>query len=418
MTEPSPQPTGPSRARNLTPLDDAVAALCRQLAPILTIETVALRDCAGRVLAADIVASSDQPPFDSVAVDGFALCAQDLRGAARLAIANGRALAGMPYPRRLEPGEAVRVMTGAKLPDGADHVVMQEHCLIAPATVAVRQVTRKSNIRRRAEEFAAATKVLSAHARLRPEDVALLAAAGVSSVPAFRRARVGVASTGEEVREPGQPLRDGQIWDANRYMLTACLTRLGCEILDLGILPDRPQALEQALTRAAPDLDLLITTGGISVGSEDHMRTVIGRRGSLDLWRVAIKPGQSIGVGDIDDCPILALPGNPVAAYVAFMTLGKAAVDTIAQATARPHPPALLPAAFTLDSQPGYRQFLPASIAVGDDGSCRVARVAQQGTAMTSALAALTGFVVLSEDCTTVRPGDLVAYRAVESYFH
>jgi molybdopterin molybdotransferase len=257
--------------------------------------------------------------------------------------------------------------------------------------------------------------VLPAGRRLRAQDVALAGAAGCREVPVRKKLRVGVFSTGDELCEPGADRGNGQIWDANRCLLRALMERMGCETLDCGILRDEPGVIEGRLSAAARDCDLLVTSGGMSVGREDHVRAVIGRRGTLDIWPLAIKPGRPVGLGDIDACPILALPGNPVAAVAAFAAFGSAVVNALSGAFDEPPPLFALRVNFALQKKAGVRQLLPAHVRRGSGGASVAVSCDKQGAAVLSTLATADGFMVLAEDCQRVQPGDLVEYLTLEA---
>ena len=233
-----------------------------------------------------------------------------------------------------------------------------------------------------------------------------------------RQLRVALFSTGDELCEPGSALGSGQIWDANRCLLRGLLEHAGCEFQDLGILRDDPHAVEGALSAAAHDCDLLVTSGGMSVGHEDHIRSIIGRQGTLDIWPLAIKPGRPVGLGDIDDCPILALPGNPIAAVVTIIAFGRMVVDVLAGALDDPPAMLTLPAGFASTKARGVRQFLLASVERQKSGATAVVPCNRQGSAMLSALAVSGGLIVLGEDCERVEPGEFVDYLPLDPYLH
>lgn len=389
-------------------LAEAQAQLRRMLAGPSGREMARLAEAAGRVLAAPVTAATDLPHRDAAAVDGFAArrAALGPQGARRLRL-SGTAAAGHPHPAPLGPGEAVRVYTGAMMPDGADIVLMEEQCRVVDGHVVVPEaIPAKGNWRRQGEDFARGAEALPAGLRLRPEHLAIAAALGHTELAVHRRPRVTVFSNGDELRPPGAALPAGAAWDANRPFLGAALAALGCAVTDGGILPDGRAAVEAALVAAAQDSDLLVSSGGMSVGSADHMRAVIRRRGSLDLWPLAVKPGKPVGVGDIDDCPILALPGNPAAAIVTFVTLGRSVVLRLAGARDEPPPALVLPARFRRERKPGWRELLFARLAPDAAGASGVALCDKQGAAMLSGFGAGEGFAVLAEEAALIAPGD------------
>jgi molybdopterin molybdotransferase len=399
-------------------LAEALQMARPQLVSVREQEFVALHEARGRVLARELIASVDLPPHNSAAMDGFAIRSADLvPGAVTSLKVIGEAAAGHPFDGMVSAAQAVRILTGAQMPEGADRVVEQELCVRDGAMVRLRGDGHdKDNWRRRGEDVRAGTVLLPAGYRLRAQDVALAAALGIRQLTVFRRLRVGLFSTGDELCEPGQARQSGQIWDANRLLLPGLLAPLACEVHDYGILRDDALKIEGALLAAARDCDLLITTGGMSVGAEDHIRAIIGRRGSLEVWPLAIKPGRPVGLGDIDDCPILALPGNPIAAAIAFIAFGRPIVAMLAGARDEQPLTLDLPAGFAFEKRKGIRQFLLADLARSPDGTSIVMPWPQQSPAMLSPLAGARGIIVLPEDRTHVVPGDSVAFVPLDAF--
>jgi molybdopterin molybdotransferase len=398
-------------------LSEAQATLDRLLTRTVEPETVALAQAAGRILAQNLVSPVNLPPHDNSAVDGFALRFAELpkAPAARLKLL-GTAAAGRSWDIPVRSGETVRILTGARLPEGADTVVMQEDCGLDGSTVHVLRLPRKgANIRRSGEGIVVGGLALSIGHRLRAPEIALAAALGQGSLSVYRPLRVGLFSTGDEVRDPGALLLPGQIWDANRWMLRQLLERLGCQVSDHGILADDAAGVEQALQQAAHDHDLLISSGGISVGAEDHIGAVIRRRGSLDIWRLAVKPGKPVAFGDIDTCPILALPGNPIASMVLFLMLGRAIVLRLAGAADTAMQCLRLPAGFAGAKKPGRREFLLGRLRNEPGGTSRAIALEKQGSAILSTAGQFEGLIDLPEAAERVELGDLVDFLPLES---
>lgn len=344
-----------SKKPGLTPLDDALAALLAQVAPLADTEVVATTAARGRVLAADLISPVDVPPEDNSAMDGYALRAADAAG---LLPVTQRIPAGS-VPQPLPPGEAARIFTGAQLPPGADTVVMQEHTELLDGQVRVTQpVTPGQHVRRRGEDVCAGTVVLPAGTRLDAVSLGLAATAGAAQLSVTRRARVALFSTGDELVMPGDPLPRGAIYNSNRFTLRALLEGLGCEVLDLGIVPDQLDATRTALRDAASRADLILTSGGVSVGEEDHLRPAVQAEGRLDLWAIAIKPGKPFAYGKVGDAHFIGLPGNPVSSLVTFLVLVRPFLLKLQGATRLTPRGYLIPASFDWPRPDKRREFL------------------------------------------------------------
>jgi molybdopterin molybdotransferase len=406
----------------LMPLESALALLRQRIRPVVGIETLPLEAAQDRILAADIVARFDVPGYDNAAVDGYAVFAEDLdpAGETRLPIA-GRAAAGHPLDRPQPRGTAVRIFTGAPMPvgpDGApgpDTVAMQEDCRVEGDQVVIAAgLKRGRNRRRRGEDVAAGRKILEAGVRLRPQEIGLAAAAGQSKLALRARLRVALFSTGDELAEPGQPLTEGAIHDSNRYILGAMLRQSGAAVSDLGILPDRPDAVRLALQVAARDHDLLLTSGGVSTGEEDHVKAAVTAMGRLHFWRLAIKPGRPVALGQIDAAgravPFVGLPGNPVAAMVTYLRIARPLILGLAGATDLEPARYRLPAAFAFSKKPDRREFLRGWIETNAAGQQSVQRFERDGSGILTSMTAATGLIEIAEEATEIAPGDLVDF--------
>jgi molybdopterin molybdotransferase len=286
-------------------------------------ETVELRQCLGRVLAAGIVSAINVPPADNSGMDGYALRCKDWRGSDQALEISQRITAGTE-PVALKPGTAARIFTGAEIPDGADVVVMQEKCRTDGRLVWIDAVGEAGgNIRPKGQDIRRGATVLKAGQRLRAQELGLIASLGNAQVEVMRRLKVAIISTGEELVEPGRALKPGQIYNSNRYMLQALLDSWGFESLDFGITADKPEIISDVMSEASCKADVIITTGGVSVGEEDHVKAVVESLGHIDLWRVAIKPGKPFAFGDVLGTPFLGLPGNPVSVFVTALVIAR-----------------------------------------------------------------------------------------------
>ncbi len=305
--------------------EEALDKLLSAATPVEEVRALPLTAAAGRVLAVAQASTVAVPPLDNSAMDGYAVRVADITAAGVCLPVSQRIPAGtVGLP--LQPGTAARIFTGAPVPVGADAVVMQELCEHGEAGVVVNHLPHAGeNIRRAGEDISIGGQILSAGTKLRPQDVALAASAGLPELPVYRRLRVGVFFTGDELVQPGEPLPPGAIYNSNRYALRALLEGLGCEVRDLGTVADTLDATRDALRRAAEDNDLIITSGGVSVGEEDHVKPAVEAEGRLDMWKIAIKPGKPLAFGEVRKSDgkawFLGLPGNPVSAFVTFLIM-------------------------------------------------------------------------------------------------
>ena len=306
---------------NMLSFDEACERLLGFVRPVREVEEVDTMFAAGRVLAVDQHSAIDQPPMDNSGMDGYALRAADVPVAGTRLPVSQRIPAGS-VGHELAPGTAARIFTGAPLPPGADTVVMQELCEHAGDEVVVNTVPRVGEaVRRMGEDIARGARVLPAGLRLTPQAVALAAAVGLAHLPVHRRVKVAVFSTGSELVMPGEPLPPGGIYNSNRYLLRGLLAGLGCEVEDFGIVPDRLDATREVLRRAAEGHDLILTSGGVSVGEEDHVKPAVEAEGSLDMWKIAMKPGKPLAYGRVHGAAFIGLPGNPVSSFVTFLLM-------------------------------------------------------------------------------------------------
>ena len=311
--------------RALLSLDEALLRLVAAAAPhrITQQEAASTFDALGRVLAADVKSTLDVPPADNTSMDGYALRAADVPVPGTVLAVSQRIPAGV-VGAPLQPGTAARIFTGGQVPPGADAVVMQEQCEARPGAglgqVRVDTVPTPGQwIRRAGEDVRRGATVLTAGTRLTPQALGMAASVGAAALPVLRRPKVAVFSTGDELAMPGEPLKPGAIYNSNRYTLRALLQAAGCEVQDLGIVPDQLDATRAALRRAAAGSDLILTSGGVSVGEEDHLKPAVNAEGALDLWQIAMKPGKPLAFGHVGDALFMGLPGNPVSSFVTFL---------------------------------------------------------------------------------------------------
>src|ERR1700716_2371344 len=394
-------------------VDEAVGIITERVTAVRDVETVSLTEADGRILARDISAPLPLPPFTNSAVDGYAVRSGDLPLQDEQAFpVTGRIQAGASARDPVKPGHAVRIFTGAPMPEGADTVFMQEDVRLDEAGRVVLPAGLKAgaNVRPAGEDIVAGTHALPAGQRLRAQDVALAAAFGLTHIEVRRRIRVAVFSTGNELVSPGAPRASAQLFDSNRFMLMAMLTRLKCEVSDLRILRDDPASLAAALKQAAGAHDLILTSGGVSTGEEDHVKASVESVGSLVLWRMAIKPGRPVAMGIIAGTPFIGLPGNPVASFVTFAHVVRPTVLALAGAQAQ-HPVAMpVRAAFSYNKKIARREYVRVTLRKAADGVLEVTKFPREGAGLLSSLVDTDGLVELGEEIRQVEPGETVGF--------
>jgi molybdopterin molybdotransferase len=402
----------------LLPVADAERLIAERVAPVSGSETVALRDALGRVLAEDIVAPVNIPPFDNSAVDGYAVRAEDLSGAGetRLTIVD-RVTAGRAATHGLKAGDAIRIFTGAPMPAGADTVFMQEDCRVDGDAVMVPPgLKRGANRRLAGEDVRQGAVALPAGRRLAVQHVALVAALGITGLSVRRRVRVALFSTGDEIVEPGSKLPGAALYDSNRYLLAGLISRLGAEVTDLGILSDDQDVLARAISKAAEDHDLVLTSGGVSTGEADHVRSAVESIGRIVFWRVAIKPGRPVAMGVVpslksgDGAAFVGLPGNPVAVFVTFVRVVRPLLLRLAGAL--PEPLIAMPAraAFSYKKRKGRREYVRVALRPAADGAIEAFKHAQDGAGVITSLTETDGLAELTEDVTNIEPGATIGF--------
>jgi molybdopterin molybdotransferase len=399
-------------------VEDAVALLASRLGVVEGSEPVSLVRADGRVLAQDVTAPLPLPPFTNSAVDGYALRGDDLPSSAEKTFPVVDWIqAGTSADHAAAPGRAIRIFTGAPMPAGADTVFMQEDVRVEEAGTVILPpgLKRGANVRPTGEDIAKGQVVLKAGHRLRPQDIALAAALGRTEVEVRRRIRVAVFSTGNEIVAPGAPRQAVQLFDSNRFMLMAMLARLGCEVDDLGILRDDPQAIAAVLEGAVASHDLILTSGGVSTGEADYVKVAVESVGKLVFWRMAIKPGRPVAMGVIGGTPFIGLPGNPVASFVTFAYLARPAILALSGTSLRLPPSVPVRAAFKYRKKAGRREYVRVSLRKGDDGVLEAVKFPREGAGLLSSLVETDGLVELHEKTSGVEPGQSVAFLAYSS---
>ncbi len=387
------------------------------LTPVQAKECLPLRNALGRVLATDIISPHNVPNHDNSAMDGYAFNADDLQpsGPTTLRIA-GTAVAGKAYVGKIEPGECVRIMTGAVMPVNCDSVVMQEQVQQTGEYMLFGAgVRRGQNVRHAGEDLKTGQTVLPAGHLLRPADLGLVASLGVGEVKVFRRLRVAFFSTGDELTSIGQTLESGQVYDSNRYTLYGMLARMGVDIIDLGVVRDDPQLLEQALQEAASCADVILSSGGVSVGDADYMKQLLSDLGQVVFWKIAMKPGRPLAFGKVGNAHYFGLPGNPVAVMVTFYQfVREALLILMGQPNPAPLPTLQTLCVEPLKKAPGRVEFQRGTLFPDHDGLWRVRPIGNQGSGVLRSMSEANCFIVLAEACGNLPAGEMVQVQLLE----
>ncbi|MEQ9257912.1 MAG: molybdopterin-binding protein [Roseovarius sp.] len=396
-----------------TPVDDALSRLRERLAPVVGAETLPLARAAGRVLAEPVIARRSNPPEANTAVDGYGFAHAHLgEGDQVLPLVEGRAAAGAPFAGEVPPGHALRVLTGAALPEGVDTVILQEDVTVGEKAIAFRPGIRaRANTRKAGEDVLEGAEVLAAGRVLTPADLALCSAVGVANLRVHERLRVGVISTGDEIVEPGAEDGPGQIFDANRPMLCALAESFGFETVDLGRVADDRDALRAAFDRGASESHVILTSGGASSGDEDHVSALLNAEGAMAEWRIALKPGRPLALGLWQGTPVFGLPGNPVAALVCTLIFARPAMARLAGAGWHEPQGFEVPAGFSKSKKPGRREYLRARIREG-----RAEVFKSEGSGRISGLSWAEGLVELPDHAVEISEGDPVRYIPFASF--
>lgn len=401
---------------SLIPLDAALTQMLDRITPLNASESVPLLQAFGRITASDIVSPLDVPGFDNSAMDGYAVRLSDLAADAPLMVA-GKAFAGQPYHGEWPQGSCIRIMTGAPVPAGCDAVVMQEETEQTESGVRFTAAVKAGqNIRRRGEDIAHNAVVFPAGTRLTVAELPVLASLGIANIDVVRKVRVALFSTGDELQLPGQPLGDGQIYDTNRLAVHVMLEQLGCEVINLGIIRDDPEQLRQAFIKADSEADVVISSGGVSVGEADYTKTILDELGEIGFWKLAIKPGKPFAFGKLSHSWFCGLPGNPVSAALTFYQLVQPLLAKLSGFSGSTQSPRLrVRAATRLKKSPGRLDFQRGVLERNADGELTVTSTGHQGSHIFSSFSHGNCFIVLERERGHVEPGEWVE---VEPFNH
>jgi len=402
---------------NSMPVPKAREVIAQFLAPITTVERVAVRAALGRVLAADVISPVDVPSHDNSAMDGYAVRFSDLKsnGKVNLKLC-GTSFAGVPFKGTVGAGQCVRIMTGGVVPHGADTIVMQEHVEAKDNDITIGAGHKLGqNLRKAGEDLQRGQPALKRGQPMRPAEIGLVASLGVAEVSVYRKLRVAFFSTGDELVSIGSPLGEGQIYDSNRYTIYGMLQRLGCEIIDMGVVRDDPKLLEAAFREAAAVADVVITSGGVSVGEADFVKVLLNKLGEVVFWKIAMKPGRPLAYGKIGNAHFFGLPGNPVSVMVTFYQFVRDALLKLSGLDPiDPLPTFRVPCTSTLKKAPGRTEFQRGILSRDAAGALSVRVTGEQGSGILRSMSEANCFIILPTDQGNVAPGTMVEVQVME----
>ncbi len=399
---------------NSMPVEKARQFIKQFLEPVAETEMLVLHESLGRILAQDILSPANVPNYDNSAMDGYAFNAQNLNGTQLKVI--GTAFAGKAFSGKVAAGECVRIMTGAVMPQGTDTVAVQEKVLRDGDMISLSEIPKPhANVRYAGEDLKQGQCVLSAGQLMRPADLGLLASLGIASIKAYRKLKVAFFSTGDELVAIGKPLTTGQVYDSNRYTLFGMLSRLGVEITDLGAIADDPAVLEKTLLHAAEQADVVITSGGVSVGEADYMKQLLSRHGQVMFWKIAMKPGRPLAYGKVGKAHYFGLPGNPVAVMVTFYQFVRdALLSLMGKAATPPLPMFKVECTAPIKKLSGRTEFQRGILFTDEHGIWKVKPTGAQGSAILSSMSLANCFIVLDESVGNLEAGALVQVQLLD----
>jgi molybdopterin molybdotransferase len=392
----------------LMPFDEALKRILDSVKPVKEIETIPINLCLDRILAENILSTYELPPWHCSAMDGYALNSQSYIDASELILV-GNSFAGHPYQGNVLKGQCIRIMTGAVLPDDCDVVVMQENVSVDDERIKLNiSIEAWQHVRKAGSEVSRGAHLLSKGQRINPRNIGVIASMGISQINVYRKLKVALFSTGDELVLPGHKLQAGQIYDSNRFSIAAVCERLGYDTINLGLVEDNKGKIKTTMLQAASKADVLLTSGGVSVGEADYVKPILEEIGQLELWKVAIKPGKPIAIGSIDNCKFFGLPGNPVSAMVTLNLLVKPAMQKLSGMVVNAPKMFIARCITNLRKKPGRRDYQRGVANIDQNGNWHVSSTGVQGSAKLTSLADANCYIVLDEHQGNVSAGDTV----------
>ena len=397
---------------NTLSVQEARQHIAKLLSPVTVWEQRALRDALDCVLHQAITSPIDVPPHDNSAMDGYAIHGADITSDSFTLKQVGTAFAGQPFTGQIQRGECIRIMTGAVIPNDCDTVIMQEQVKVGEDFITVHGKHKaKQHVRYAGEDLKQGEAVLAVGHKITAADLGLVASLGLSELTVYRQLRVAFFSTGDELRSIGEQLEEGQIYDSNRYTIYGMLKRLGVDILDMGVVPDQKEALRNALQLAAEQADVVLTSGGVSVGDADYIKELLAELGNVDFWKIRMKPGRPLAFGTINDTLFFGLPGNPVSVMVTFYQFVSAALQQLSGQSVQPKQLIQVPCVSTIKKRPGRYEFQRGILFEDEQGRTQVKITGEQGSGILRSMSMANCFILLDEKCNGITPNTIVSVQ-------
>ena len=393
-------------------LEKAVAILEKRIKCIKKTQKIKLDQALGRILSKDIVSKLNVPPFNNTAVDGYAFKYSHLNKKKETALKlAGRITAGQNFNKKIKTGEIARIFTGAKVPEGADTVIMQEDCYTTDNQIVLKPgIFKGANIRKKGEDIRYGKKIISKGSKLKAQDIALIASVGIKEIGVFEKLTVGIFTTGNELYEPGTKTSNSGIYDSNRYCLKNLLETINCSVKDYGIKKDNEKLIKNTLKKISKECDLIITTGGMSVGEEDYVRKVLEKNGSLNFWNIAIKPGRPVALGNIFKKPFIGLPGNPVSVMITFLKIALPTINKLSGFLSPKEKNFIVIADFNFKKKSGRKEFLRVKISKNLNGQIKIKNYPNTGSGVFTSMVETDGLKELPDKLTYLKKGTKIKF--------
>ncbi len=393
-------------------LEKAVSILEKRIKCIKKTQKIKLDQSLGRILSKDIFSKLNVPPFDNTAVDGYAFKYSDLNKKKETVLKlNGRIAAGQNFNKKINKGEVVRIFTGAKVPEGTDTVIMQEDCNVNGNKIILKPgIFKGANIRKKGEDIKFGKKIITKGSKLKAQDIALIASIGIKEIEIYEKLKVGIFTTGNELFEPGTKTSKNGIYDSNRYCLKNLLKTINCSVKDYGIKKDNENLIKNTLKKISKECDLIITTGGMSVGEEDYVRRVVEKNGSLNFWNISIKPGRPVALGNIFKKPFIGLPGNPVSVMITFLKIALPAINKLSGFLSPKKNNFIVTADFNFEKKSGRKEFLRVKVSKNSNGQVKIKHFPNTGSGVFTSMVETDGLIELPEKLTFLKKGSKVKF--------